>query len=89
MFFGDESGIALVALVDEAVNAVLLRVLPGLLDPVGDQVLEGLRVVRVKHQDHCMGSLVVRTSQPSEPFLPGSVPDLQLHVVAFDVHRPQ
>lgn len=55
----DLRDISLVALVDEAEDAILGRVLFGLLHPVSNDVVEGFGVGGVIHQDDCIGALVV------------------------------
>jgi hypothetical protein len=84
----DGRTLPLVALVDEAIDAILGRVLLGLLHPVTQHVLEGLPIRYIVHQNHRIGALVVRLGYPAEALLTSSVPDLQLNVVLLDVHGP-
>ena len=80
--------VALVALVDEAKDAILGRVLFGLLHPVANHVVERFGVGGIIYQDDCIGPLVVRFCYAPKPFLARRVPNLQLHVAILDVHRP-
>ena len=84
VFLRDDCVLALVAFVDEAVDAVLRRVLPGLLHPVGYHVFKGFGIGDVVDQDDCVGSLVVGFGDASEAFLACGVPDLQFDVVLAD-----
>ena len=53
-----------------------------LINPL-KQMEEGFRICYIEHQDATMGLPVVRSSHLSEPFLPRSVPDLQLHLLVL------
>lgn len=76
MLLRDGGSISLIALVDEAVDAVLGRVLLGLLHPVAHHVFEGLGVGRIVDQDDCVGPFVVGAGESSESLLSGGIPDL-------------
>ena len=59
MLLWDGSNISFIALVDEAVDSVLGRVLLGLLHPVADHIFEGLSVGGIVDQDDCMRTFVI------------------------------
>ena len=59
---------------------VLVRVLLDLRKPVR-HVVEGGLARRIEGQDYAVCALVVRLGDGAEAFLPGCVPDLQLHIL--------
>ena len=88
MLLRDGRTLTFVALVYKAIDAILRRVLFGLLHPVTQHVLESFPIRHIVHQDDRISPLIVRLSDPAEALLTSSVPDLQLHVVLLDVHGP-
>jgi hypothetical protein len=64
---------------------VVVRILLGFFDPELLQVLECFGIVYVADQDDRVGPFVVGLGDAPEPFLPRSVPDLQLDVFLTDV----
>ena len=51
-----------------------------------DHVIEAVQVRHVVHQQDTVRAAVVRSVNAPEPFLPGSVPYLQLHLEVVDSH---
>jgi len=85
MLFWYFSLIPLIAFVDETVYSVLGGVLPGLLHPVCKHIIKRFGSSNVIDQNYCIGSLIVRLCDPSEPLLSRCVPYLQLHITLVDV----
>jgi hypothetical protein len=72
---------------DQQFNNILVSVLIDLCQPVLD-VFEGLSIGDVVDQDDAVGSLVVGGGDGLEPFLAGSVPDLQLDGASSRLEGP-
>jgi hypothetical protein len=68
--------------------ALLLDVPAHLVQPVLVDLLQRQLVSHVRHQNYGVCVLVVALHHRTEPLLPGSVPQLQLHEVPLDVERP-
>lgn len=65
----------IVLVTDEELDHVLVSVLVGFLEPVVD-VLEGLHVGDVVHDDDAVRTFIVRRGNRLESFLTSGVPDL-------------
>lgn len=75
-----------IALVDETVDPIFRRVLPGLFHPVTDHVFKGFGVADVVDEDDGICSFVVRLGNSSEPLLPRCIPNLKFDIVIIDMH---
>lgn len=81
--------IFIVAFVDKAKYVLIaVRILLGLLDPKLFQVLKRFRIVNIANQNNCICAFIIRLGNSSEPFLPSSVPNLQLNKLLTDIQRP-
>lgn len=74
----------IVLVTNQELDDILVGILISLLQPVID-ILEGLHVSDVVHDDDSVSTLIVRRSDGFESFLTSSVPDLELHSLALDI----
>ena len=89
LFFRDNALVFEIALVpQEKLIYCARRVLLDVPEPVGD-VLEGVLLGDVEHEQDAHGVPVVRCSDGPEPFLASSVEQLQLDLLAVKVNRSQ
>lgn len=75
----------LVALIDEAEYSSGLLILPALLEPMTEDIIEGLRIGGIAYENDCMGALVVGLGDSSESFLPSGIPELYLDEELVDI----
>lgn len=87
MFRWHLSSLTFIALVDEAVNSILRRVLPGLFGPKVHNIFKRFRTSDIIDQNDCIRSFVVRFGDSSESFLSSCIPYLQFYITFFDVER--
>lgn len=81
--------VGLVALVGKNVGLRILRVDLALFEPEVHDVVEGLGVVDIVHQNNCLCAFVVGFGDAAEPLLPRRVPYLELHVAIIDHDGPK
>lgn len=89
LLLGNASFLSFIALVDEAVDPILGRILSGLFHPVTDHVFEGFGICDVVDKDDCVCSFVVRLGNSSKALLASCIPNLKLDIVIIDVHGPE
>lgn len=87
VFFGERSLFSLVALIDEAVYAVLGRVLLCLFYPESGEVLERFWIGNIIGYNDCISPFVIGLSNSSKSLLAGGVPNLQFNIVIINIDR--
>ena len=75
----------LVTLIDEAEYSSGLLILPTLLEPMAEDIIEGLGIGGIAYENDCMRAFVVGLGDSSESFLPSGIPELYLDEELVDI----